>query len=58
MGQVEARVPLSKVGWTLETEAGNGEDKMKLGIDRAYSASECWRSALDLEGEFKTLEVM
>ena len=35
LGQVEARVPLSKVGWTLETEAGNGGDKMKLGIDRA-----------------------
>ena len=35
LGQVEARMPLSKVGWTLGTEAGKGEDKMKFGIDRA-----------------------
>ena len=35
LGQVAARMALSKVGWTLGTEAGKGEDKMKLGIDRA-----------------------
>ena len=35
LGEVEARMPLSKVRWPVGTEAGNGEDKMKSGIDRA-----------------------
>ena len=35
LGEVEARMPLSKIRWTVGTAAGNGEDKMKFGIDRA-----------------------